>query len=437
MTAITTTSVAWTANFWIVLVAKAIEGLATTVFLPALTLLLFGVIKTKNEGEILYIVLCCGFGCVGVGVGVGVVIKQNNTYNVVVVFHFNSLLSFKVATFVRQTEVSNSIGNLLYTLSCGLMAFFCYPNISSIFYLLGIGGVIAAVLVLLIPSAAIDDNRARQLEEQGEELYNLSKSRNKESVGGTISLVDIVSLDQEQKYPHEENEELGKDDDEDWDRIVDIEGPKENETNTNTNSCFCQEDDDEIFVPMKGSVDEENKNESCDLDHSLNAKAASYRILLKNKNIAMFALLTFVYHLANAGMFPLVAQYLALGNEKSSMIFISAILLLFYFAQTITAQVMMKAVETVDHKTLLVLVHLILPIRCGLIAIMVTRWDNKYAICSTQLLDGVGAGIYDIMISVVVSKLTVETGRFGVTYGFIVICWRIGHGFSYLLAETI
>merc|ERR1712238_481141 len=41
------------------------------------------------------------------------------------------------------------------------------------------------------------------------------------------------------------------------------------------------------------------------------------------------------------------------------------------------------------------------------------------------------------MISIVVSKLTVGTGRFGVTFGFIVTCWRIGHGFSYLLAETI
>ena len=57
MTAITTTSEAWTSNFWIVLVAKAIEGLAATVFLPALTFLLFGIIKTKKEGEIQYIVI--------------------------------------------------------------------------------------------------------------------------------------------------------------------------------------------------------------------------------------------------------------------------------------------------------------------------------------------------------------------------------------------
>jgi len=388
--AITTTSVAWTSNFWIVLVAKAIEGLAATVFLPALTLLLFGIIKTKKEAP----------------------------------------------KFVAQTEVSNKIGSLLFTLLCGLMAFFWYPNIGSIFYLLGIGGVTAAVLVLLIPSSSIDDNRARQLEEdEVEEMCHLpgAKDDKEEGVGGTDSLVEMVSLDQAQKNLHQD---VDKDDD---GQLVDIEKPNKNKTNTNPNSCLYGDDDGEIIVPMKSGDDvEENKNEISDPDQGSNdVTAASYMSLIKDKNIAMFALLTFVYHLANAGIVPLVAQYLAIGNEKSSMIFTSAVLLLFYFAQAITAQVMTKAVETVDHKTLLVLAHLVLPIRCGLIAIMITWWDNKYAICSTQLLDGVGAGIYDTMISVVVSKFTVGTGRFGVTFGFIVTCWRIGHGFSYLLAETI
>mmetsp|Transcript_62589 Transcript_62589/g.70826 ORF Transcript_62589/g.70826 Transcript_62589/m.70826 type:complete len:576 (+) Transcript_62589:74-1801(+) len=367
--AFTTTSVAWTSNFWIVLVAKAIEGLAATVFLPALTLLLFGIIKTKKEAP----------------------------------------------KFVAQTEVSNKVGSLLFTLLCGLMAFFWYPNIGSIFYLLGIGGVIAAVLVLLIPSSSIDDNRARQLENDEEETPK-SPLNNDDN--------------------DSDNDDDNHDDD---DQVVDMEESKEKKTNTNTNpnSCFYGEEDKD---PLKSSDDdEENKNNSCDPVNqgSNDVTAVSYKSLLKDKNIAMFALLTFVYHLANAGIVPLVAQYLAIGNEKSSMIFTSAVLLLNFFAQAITAQVMTKAVDKVDSKTLLVLAHLVLPIRCGLLAIMVRWWDNDYAILSTQLLDGIGAGIYDTMVPIVVSKFTVGTGRFGVTFGFIVSCWRVGGGFSYLLAETV
>jgi len=353
--AITTTSVAWTSNFWFVLVAKAIEGLAATVFLPALTLLLFGIIKTKKEAPI----------------------------------------------FVAQTEVSNKIGSFIFTLMCGLLAFFLYPNISSIFYLLGAGGVIAAVLVLFIPSSAIDDNRARQLEEQGDE----SKSESKEVLD--TALLEMASPD-----------------------FVDNENMDNIENKCIDSVCGLSINEDK--VNHDSNINDEKKEKD-----NNSTTAVSYMSMIKNKDIAMFAVLTFVYHLANAGIVPLVAQHLAIGNEKTSMIFTSAVLLLFYFAQAITAQVMTKAVEKVDHKTLLVLAHLVLPIRCGLIAVMVKWWDNKYAICSTQLLDGVGAGIYDTMIAIVVSKLTVGTGRFGVTFGFIVTCWRIGHGFSYLLAETI
>ena len=41
------------------------------------------------------------------------------------------------------------------------------------------------------------------------------------------------------------------------------------------------------------------------------------------------------------------------------------------------------------------------------------------------------------MLPIIVKKLTEGSGRFGFTYGFIVTCWRIGHGVSLLLGEII
>jgi len=302
--------------------------------------------------------------------------------------HYRSsrLLSFfnlsQAPKFVAQTEVTNKIGSVLITLLCGLLAYFLYPNIASIFYLLGASGVIAAVLLLLIPFSAVDDDRARQLEEQDHENFE-SKSESEEE--DSCTGFEMVTLDT---------------------------------VNTVDNKKV-----------VKNSPNVNNENEEL--------TAATYMHLIKDKNITMFAFVTFVYHLANAGIQPLVAQHLAIENERFSMIFTSAVLLLNFFAQAITAQVMTKAVDKVDSKTLLVLAHLVLPIRCGLLAIMVRWWDNDYAILSTQLLDGIGAGIYDTMVPIVVSKFTVGTGRFGVTFGFIVSCWRVGGGFSYLLAETV
>ena len=46
-------------------------------------------------------------------------------------------------------------------------------------------------------------------------------------------------------------------------------------------------------------------------------------------------------------------------------------------------------------------------------------------------------GIIDTVMPLVVGSLVRGSGRFGVTFGFIVTCWRLGHGFSLLVGEAI
>jgi len=305
---VTTTCIAWTSNTWIVLVAKVIEGLAATVFLPGLMSLLLGI--SLNEGE--------------------------------------------VPRLVAKTEVSNKIGSFLFVAGCGLITYFLYPDIVSMFYLLGAGGVAAAFFVMMIPSSAINYNRARQLKE---------------------------------------------------------------------------DTDDDKTIPNQG-------NDSSN-DEKKKPEAISYSELLKDKNICSFAIITFFYHLANASVSPLIAQYLAIGGGRSAMLFTSGTMLPFYFFQGITAHLMQFFILKVSPKTILVWAHIVLPMRCCLIVLFITFFDNKYIVCATQIFDGIGAGLYDTMIPIVVSKMVTDTGRFGFTFGFIITSWRLGHGFSLFLGEFI
>lgn len=168
------------------------------------------------------------------------------------------------------------------------------------------------------------------------------------------------------------------------------------------------------------------------------AQPARYRELFKNKAIVLFAVLTFCYHLANAGVVPLLAQYVASISEKeTSFTWTSAILIVFFFSQAVTARLMSPAIRRFSHKTLTTIAFIVLPIRCSLIALAILYWNNPYILVATQIFDGIGAGIYDIMLPIIVKKLTEGSGRFGFTYGFIVTCWRIGHGVSLLLGEII
>ena len=263
----------------------------------------------------------------------------------------------EVPKTVAENEVSNKIGSVFFTLGCGFIAFFMYPDVSSTFYLLGMGGVCATSFILLIPSDAIDDDRARQLDK-------------------------------------------------------------------------AEGDDEEKARQL-------DKAEGDDEEKELQKTTVTYSALLMDKNIRMFAILTFVYHLGNAAVVPLTAQYIAIGEPKTSMIFTSATLLLFYMAQAPTAWYISANIDKMSVKTALIFGQSMLPVRCLLLAMMCKWYDNPYLIVSTQLLDGIGAGIYDTMVPIIVSKMTEGTGHFGFTYGFIVTCWRVGHGFSLLVAESI
>ena len=95
------------------------------------------------------------------------------------------------------------------------------------------------------------------------------------------------------------------------------------------------------------------------------------------------------------------------------------------------------AVDRFDHKRIITVAFVLLPVRCAMIATMVAYWSNLWALMATQIIDGMGAGVYDIMLPIVVKRLTTGSGRFGFTFGFTVMCWRIGHGLSLFFAEMV
>ena len=105
----TTVMVVWTSNFWAILVGKTLEGISSTIFLPALMSLLLGISQTDAE----------------------------------------------VPSFIATTEVSNKIGSFVIVSACAAITYYLFPDVEFMFYLLGAGGVAAAVFVVLIPEASI------------------------------------------------------------------------------------------------------------------------------------------------------------------------------------------------------------------------------------------------------------------------------------------
>ena len=371
--AVTTTCVVWTDSFWIVLTAKIIEGCASTIFLPGLMTLLLGLCLTEAE----------------------------------------------VPAVIAQTEVSNKVGSVFFTLGCGLITYFLYPNITSMFYLLGAGGLLAALSICIIPSAAIDFDRARNLSKPVDKINGIADTKKEH-----MSQLEVIDISNEQSGSIREVLEL-----------IDI---------SNKGYEFKDQDLDDkanTFAMTASSCSSSSSTTEVGTGPVAATEALSptrYLDLLKDKYIVALAVTTFLYHLANALVTPLVAQYVSIiGDERESMVFVSAIMLVFYFVQGITAQWMVTATTKYDHKKLLIVGFTISIIRGIVLTLLVNYWNNKYALTATEILDGVAAGIFDTMIPIIVGTMTVGSGRFGFVYGFIITMWRLGHGFSVLVGESI
>src|SRR5207247_10234404 len=63
--------------------------------------------------------------------------------------------------------------------------------------------------------------------------------------------------------------------------------------------------------------------------------------------------------------------------------------------------------------------------------------DTPAVLVGVQLLDGVGAGIFGAIFSVIVANLTRNTGRFNVAQGAIITAQSIGAALSTTLAGLI
>ena len=113
---------------------------------------------------------------------------------------------------------------------------------------------------------------------------------------------------------------------------------------------------------------------------------------MRDRKIVMFALLTFFYHLCNAAVVPLVAQLVAHEEQSTGLVFTSVVLCIFYFVQAPTAYIVGLTHGRFGFKTLLMVRHLVLPIRCVFCGLLAMYYPNKYALATTQIFDGIGAG---------------------------------------------
>jgi len=173
--------------------------------------------------------------------------------------------------------------------------------------------------------------------------------------------------------------------------------------------------------------------------------AESPLTLLKDTTLLTFIIIVFLFHMSNGTVLPLVMQTLAIGDGGAGILLAGLCIILAQFYMVGSAKVCGDYSGVWGRKTIFLIGLFSVPVRC-LILFILSGIKNaqdeasvflQIVILSTQILDGVGAGVFGTMYILVTSDISAGTGRFSLTLGMTTAAMSIGGTVSGYLGQAL
>ena len=160
---------------------------------------------------------------------------------------------------------------------------------------------------------------------------------------------------------------------------------------------------------------------------------AWWRLLFDHKPLFVLAAAVAIFHFANASMLPLAGQKLALAHPGFETALVSACILV---SQLVTMPVAvltgMKA-DVWGRQPLLMAAFLALVLR----GIVFASFESAPILVAAQILDGISAGILDVLIPLMLADIVGGTGRYSTSRGLLSTIQGVGGSLSNVAAGAI
>ncbi len=155
------------------------------------------------------------------------------------------------------------------------------------------------------------------------------------------------------------------------------------------------------------------------------------RTLFRDRRVGVLFAAVALFHLANAPVMPLVGQYIArLGGTDTQ---VAAVVLVAQAVMIPVAVLAGWACHRWGRKPVFAAAFIALPARILLYSLSSDPWE----LVALQVFDGVGAGIYGVLIAVVCADLTRESGGFNALQGLLATALAVGGVLGPLVAGPI
>lgn len=193
-----------------------------------------------------------------------------------------------------------------------------------------------------------------------------------------------------------------------------------------------------ITIIALGFIKENKDNRKVADDNSINLSVegtkASFIDVLKDTNLIAFALSAFLFNLANGAMLPLAAQYLSEGAPTIAPAYTAACIVTAQLMMIPTALLTGRFAQKWGRKPVLTIALVALLARGILYAFM---FGGPGYVITVQLLDGISAGIFGVLASVVIADLAGHTEHYNLARATVGTVQSIGGSLSFLLAGSV
>lgn len=141
----------------------------------------------------------------------------------------------------------------------------------------------------------------------------------------------------------------------------------------------------------------------------------------------------FLFHLANAAMLTLVAQKVGTQAGTSATLWLSGGVIVTQLVTVPIALAVGRWAPRLARKPIFLIGFAVLPVR-GLLYLLA---DSPAALLSLQVLDGIGAGIFGVMLTLMIGDITRGSGHFNFALGIGAACVGLGAALSNLVAGAV
>src|SRR5260370_8921209 len=157
---------------------------------------------------------------------------------------------------------------------------------------------------------------------------------------------------------------------------------------------------------------------------------AALRTLLTNRSLLIFAACVTVFQLANAAMLPLMASIVTMRSSAWARTLVAGCIVVPQLVVAVLSPSVGRWAQRWGRRPILLVGFAALPIR-GLLFMVVV---DPRLLVAVQLLDGICAAVFGVLVPLTIADITRGTGRFNLAQGIVGSGIGIGASLSTTLA---